>query len=826
MTTRLQRSLAILLVFLLVVMIASSAPAPPVASPPAEKAQEAMPDGLMSVLLEASSQPFSLGVDGYRAHSSGLDFALDSTGLQANLGGFVLRLALRAVGREGQMAPLPDPQIAQADGRLEYDRGVLTEWYSDTALGVEQGFTIHQPPLGAGPLIVHLDLSTDLIGEADADGRGLSFATPDGQTLRYDHLRAWDADGVALEARLGYTPGHVQLQVKDQAATYPITIDPLFYHEQQVIASDGRGGDSFGYSVALWDDTALVGAPYDNIDPSGYQGSVYVFLRNGITWTEQAHLVASDGEAYDNFGRAVALWGDTALVGALGRGIVYVFTRSGTTWSEEAKLIGSDGAESGSFGYSVALHDDTALVGVPFDTIDANGAQGSAYVFARNGTTWSEQAHLTASDGVADDYFGHSVAVWGNRALVGAPDDTVHGNADQGSVYVFTRSGTTWSEQAHLIGSQSADSSMFGWSVALWDDTALAGTYGENAAYVFTSSGTTWSEQARVTGSASGQWSYFGNSVALWDDTALIGAAYDDNSWTQDWGSAYVFVRSESTWNQEGYLIASDSHAYDCFGFSVSLWGDTALVGAPFDDVDIQGNQGSAYFYEPFPVVESVTRATPSPTNAPSVGFVVTFSKEVTDVGIDDFLPSITGSISGVTVSGVSGSGTTYTITVSTGIGSGTLRLDVPFGTTIADLGGNPLSDLPYISGESYVVDKTAPVVLSITRAEPNPVYASPVSFYVTFSEDVTGVDVADFVSSITGSISGATTTGVSGSGATYTVAVSVFSGGGTLRLAIPASATITDPAGNSLSNLPYTSGEAYTFQYVTYLPLMLRTVP
>jgi hypothetical protein len=473
MTTQLHRSLAILLVFLLAAVTAASPPAPPVTPPPAEQAQEAMPDGLMSAFLEASSQPFTPDVDGYRAHSGGLDFALDATGLQANLGSFALRLALRAWGREGQLVTLPDVQIAQADGRLEYHRGALTEWYRDTALGVEQGFTIHQPPGGKGPLVLQLDLATNLVGEADADGHGLSFTTPDGQTLRYDHLRAWDADAVPLEVCLGYTRGQVRLQVNDQSATYPVTVDPLIYAEQQVTASDGEAYDSFGYSVALWGNTALVGAPdgYMSTGPD----SAYVFTWTESGWSEQQKLTASDGETWDGFGRSVALWGDTALVGAFAddvdtnsdQGSAYVFTRDGTTWSEQAHLTASDGAAADYFGGSVALWDDTALVGAAFHDAGQGEYQGSAYVFTRSATTWSEQARLTASDAASGDLFGYSVALWGDTALVGASWDGVGLSEHQGSAYVFTRSGTSWSEQQKLTASDGEEGDSFGSSVAL-----------------------------------------------------------------------------------------------------------------------------------------------------------------------------------------------------------------------------------------------------------------------------------------------------------------------------------------------------------------------
>jgi hypothetical protein len=203
------------------------------------------------------------------------------------------------------------------------------------------------------------------------------------------------------------------------------------------------------------------------------------------------------------------------------------------------------------------------------------------------------------------------------------------------------------------------------------------------------------------------------------------------------------------------------------------------------------------------------------------VTFVVTFTEAVTGVGVADFDLTVTG-ISGASVTGVSGSGAVYTVTVSTGTGDGTLRLDIPTAATITDLAGNALSGLPFTGGQVYTVDKTAPGVTAITRADPNPTNAASVTFVVTFTEAVTGVGVADFDLTVTG-ISGASVTGVSGSGAVYTVTVSTGTGDGTLRLDIPNTATITDLAGNALSGLPYTSGETYQKGYRVFLPLIVR---
>ena len=263
---------------------------------------------------------------------------------------------------------------------------------------------------------------------------------------------------------------------------------------QKLTASDGATYDNFGYSVSLSSDgsTALIGARYDD-DKGTYSGSAYVFTRSGSTWTEQAKLVASDGAASDFFGYSVSLSsdGNTALIGAYydddkgsNSGSAYIFTRSGSTWTEQAKLTASDGAASDWFGCSVSLSSDgsTALVGATGDD-DKGTYSGSAYVFTRSGSVWSQQAKLVASDGVASDFFGESVALSsdGSTALVGADGDGDKGS-DSGSAYVFTRSGSTWTEQAKLLASDGAAGDYFGYSVSLSSDgsTALVGANGDD----------------------------------------------------------------------------------------------------------------------------------------------------------------------------------------------------------------------------------------------------------------------------------------------------------------------------------------------------------
>jgi len=388
--------------------------------------------------------------------------------------------------------------------------------------------------------------------------------------------------------------------------TIQASLGGSWIEEQKLLASDGAAGDNFGGIVSVDSDTALIGAWYDD-DNGADSGSAYVLTRTGTTWTQQAKLLASDGAAGDWFGYSVALSGDTALVGAVANddngndsGSAYVFTRSGTTWTQQAKLLASDAAAGDQFGFMVAISGDTALVGANWD--DDNGDKsGSVYVFTRTGTTWTQQQKLLASDGQAGDRFSLCF-LDGDTALIGAFYDDDNG-VDSGSAYIFTRSGTTFTQQAKLLPSDGAAGDNFGFSAFLDGDTAIIGAYmdddmGSNSgsAYVFTRTGTTWTQQAKLLASDGAAGDNFGGyGLGFSGDTALIGALGDDDMGSNS-GSVYVFTRTGTTWTQTQKIIALDGQAGDNFGYYTFLSGDTALIGAPNDD-DNGANSGSAYVF-------------------------------------------------------------------------------------------------------------------------------------------------------------------------------------------------------------------------------------
>ena len=376
-------------------------------------------------------------------------------------------------------------------------------------------------------------------------------------------------------------------------------------------ASDGSALERLGVSVAMSGDTAIVGSLDTGLGP--HQGAAYVFTHNGETWTEQAKLVASDGAALDRFSyNAVAVSGDTALVGAMwdddgvdqDQGSAYVFTRSGTAWTQQAKLIASDGAAQDNFGFSVALSGDTAVIGAYWDD-DGFTHQGSAYVFTRSGTTWTQQKKLTAPVGVTDQQFGYSVAVSDDTVLVGAVGDRVGANDDQGSAYVFTRTGNDWTQEAQLVAVGGAAGDGAGQAVGLSGDSAVVGALNDDvgtnldqgSAYIFARTGTTWDQQAHLTASDGAAADLFGRAAAISGDTALIGAEWDDTDGRENQGSAYIYRRSGAMWPQQEKLTASDGALGDLFGTSVAISGDAGIIGASFDDVGFNPDQGSVYVF-------------------------------------------------------------------------------------------------------------------------------------------------------------------------------------------------------------------------------------
>ena len=340
----------------------------------------------------------------------------------------------------------------------------------------------------------------------------------------------------------------------DSGSVYVFTRNGNSWIQQQkLLPSDGSAGDRFG-TVFHKGDTAFVGAFYD--DDNGIDsGSVYVFTYDGSMWTEQQKLIPSDGAANDNFGYSIAFDGDTALIGAPGPldtgaspGYVYVFKYEGSSWIEEVKLLASDGAANDQFGYDSSIRGDYIVVGARGDD-DLTTSAGSAYIFYYDGDEWIEQAKLMAPDGAMHDWFGDSVEIYRDIVCIGAPRDDDKG-FNSGSVYVYNREGTTWTFQAKLTPSDGRADDWFGASIIMDQNRAVIGAPGNFAsttagyAYIFKYDGISWIEEARLAASDAAYDDDFGIVATISREYVIVGARKDDDHGS-DSGSAYVFKNIE-----------------------------------------------------------------------------------------------------------------------------------------------------------------------------------------------------------------------------------------------------------------------------------------
>jgi hypothetical protein len=272
---------------------------------------------------------------------------------------------------------------------------------------------------------------------------------------------------------------------------------------------------------------------------------------------------------------------------------------------QQALLTAADAAYHDYFGTSVALSGEMALVGAPWHDAAGKADAGAAYVFVRSGGAWTQQARLTVADASAFDQFGAAVALSAGTALVGAPGRDVVGASNAGAAYVFTGSGGSWTQEAELIVAGASAFDQLGAAVALSAGTALVGAPGRDAAgqaaagavYVFTGAGGSWTREAELTAADAVSADGFGAAVALSGKVALVGAPYHDTAGKPNAGAAYVFTGSGGSWTQEAEPIAAAGAAFDQFGTSVALSAGTALVGAPGRDAAGQVDAGAAYVF-------------------------------------------------------------------------------------------------------------------------------------------------------------------------------------------------------------------------------------
>jgi FG-GAP repeat/Calx-beta domain/FG-GAP-like repeat len=385
------------------------------------------------------------------------------------------------------------------------------------------------------------------------------------------------------------------------------------FSQTQKITAEPRGvGAQFGNAVAISGNTMVVGARFDSTTAS-QAGAAFVYVLNGTSWTQQAKLLANDGALADKFGYAVAISEDTIIVGAFNDdsplsngGSAYVFVRNGSTWTQQQKLTASDGTADDEFGNAVAVAGDTVVVGAHFADLPSNSAAGSAYVYTRSGTFWTQVQKLIPTGGVVlGDSFGESLAMSANKLVVGSSGADVPETA-AGSVYVFVESGGGYGLQQKLSISDGTNGDSFGFSVAIEgntlvggarEDTQIIGQPAFGAAYVFEFNGATWTQQQKLTAADGAAFDRFGWSVAVSNNVVAVGAREDDTAVGPDAGSAYLFTRSGTTWTQQQKLVPSDPFNGDRFGASVALSFGKLVVGASEKNLTSPNGQGAAYAF-------------------------------------------------------------------------------------------------------------------------------------------------------------------------------------------------------------------------------------
>ncbi|WP_437589481.1 FG-GAP repeat protein [Sorangium sp. So ce1000] len=497
-----------------------------------------------------------------------------------------ITMKLARYGCEGELVPLDvvaEPRGANNRVELEYrapSAGVnVTEWYLNGPLGLEQGFSLDSPPPcrseGEGRVELEIALGGDLSPQLSEDGQSMELFDASGAAvLRYADLVVQDARGNVLPAEIRLSEAHASIVVDDTGAIYPLEIDPLIATEQQVLyASNASSDDYFGWSVAVSGSTAVVGA-------MGAEAA-YVFVRDGASWSQAAVLKPSDGLPGDFFGVSVAIDGDTIVVGnsasarSIGRRAAYVFERSGGVWRERQKLVAQDSPGGDSrFGYAVAASGNTIMVGAPNDY-----GPGGAYIFVRSGAAWVQQAELAPSHDTRDQ--GYAVALDGDTAVMGSDCDD-GSSAHSCQVYVFTRAGDAWSEQAVLYPPVGPTPHYrFGGSLSLSSETVAVGTivyneYGPDrlATVVFARGEGAWTRQAMLYSDdvdAPGWNGWFRNaSVAVSGDRLILGGSDDGGRGPR------IFARIGGVWTPQSMAESSTWSRWDV---RVALSGDTLIAG-------------------------------------------------------------------------------------------------------------------------------------------------------------------------------------------------------------------------------------------------------
>ena len=365
----------------------------------------------------------------------------------------------------------------------------------------------------------------------------------------------------------------------------------------QLFRQTNSSGDWFGYSVDVSGQVMVVGSYEDDNGESS--GGVYVYRYDGSTWAFETKLLASDGEAFDEFGVALAVKNDLIVVGAIGdddfgsrSGAAYVYRNEGGSWVETEKITPSNAQSGMGFGRSVSIADDGLTILVSSMTMTINGTNtGAGHIFRFENGSWVEEQVLTPANGFLGDSFGFQADISGDggTVIIGA----IGANSAFGSAYIFRDNGTQWVEETELHASDAEFFGFFGYAVAIEQDTAVVSAINSGgngffrylgASYVYRFDGTLWSEESKLIAPDAVDGDYYGASIALKESSLLIGASGKS--------AVYLYRNDGVSWNLDSTLIPNNTVAGDEFGSSVAISGDDSVVGAYLD------GDGSAIIFD------------------------------------------------------------------------------------------------------------------------------------------------------------------------------------------------------------------------------------
>ena len=552
-------------------------------------------------------------------------------------------LNLTAFGTKSDLASVREVDPVVSGNRAEYHRATsggrpaLTEWYLNGPFGLEQGFTIAEapgPPSQRDGVVLHFEVDGGLTPQPSPDGQRILFADLSGSPrLRYDSLYAYDAQARALAAEIAFAGERLEIRVDDRHARYPVTIDPLFRVVNKITAPDAQPGDTFGWSVGISGDHAIIGAPFEDGgvgDPLRFPGAAYIFRRTASNvWDGGTKITAFDAQEGDIFGRSVGISGDYAIVGApwedgtptnlhASGGAAYIYRRIGTNaWDAGTKITAPDAEQGDEFGGSVGISGDHAIVGAEFEDFGERFPSlpeaGAAYIFHRIGTNaWDAGTKIVAPDVQAGRRFAVSVGISGDYAIAG--------QLNRDGAYIFHRIGTnTWDSGVKLIAPDAQPiRDLFGASVGISGDYAIVGARhedggdgdplpGSGAAYIFQRTvSNAWDGGTKIAAPDAQVHDQFGMSVGISGDYAVVGSPFDDGGSgapQNSSGAAYIFRRTgPNAWDAGTKITAPDAQAGDSLGLSVGIGEDYAIVGAYLEDGgagDPLINSGAAYIYGP-----------------------------------------------------------------------------------------------------------------------------------------------------------------------------------------------------------------------------------